>query len=100
MLAPLSSSIWLQQCSLIYSQRLVCETFISCLILVVDQEEMQKQMQMLSNDIQSRERAVGEIDQTLRDFDTYLAVKEGAITLEGLHEVIKTGGDDPAKEGT
>ena len=57
--------------------------------LSVDLEEMQKQSLLLSNDIRIRERMVGEIEQSLRDFDTYLAVKEGAMTMGDLKSAIE-----------
>ena len=59
--------------------------------LSVDLEENQKQSLLLSNDIRIRERMVGEIEQSLRDFSTYLAVKEGAMTMGDLKNAIEQG---------
>jgi len=43
--------------------------------------------------IAEREAAISEIDHSQRDFNTYLAVKEGALTTEQLAEGIRAGSE-------
>ena len=54
----------------------------------------EKRLEEIDKLIAEREVKVIEIDQSQRNFNTYLAVKEGALTLED----IKKGVEDAQKE--
>lgn len=55
-------------------------------------ESSQEEIAEIDACIEIDEAVVKEIDQSQRDFNTYLAVKEGATTLDGLKSVIEAGG--------
>ena len=60
-----------------------------------DVELMQKQIAELDSQIAVAESLVGELAQTERDFNTYMAVKEGAVTLTAVGQGIVDGGAVP-----
>lgn len=49
--------------------------------------------------ISKEEAGVAEADQAQRNFNTYLAVKEGAVTLDQIKEAAATGKDLEAPPG-
>jgi len=61
--------------------------------LVKKIEEAQKRIAEIDLAISQEEAALAEADQAQRNFNTYLAVKEGAVTLDQLKHAIKTGED-------
>ena len=65
-----------------------------------DVELMQKQMAELDSQIAVAESLVGELTQTERDFNTYMAVKEGAVTLTEVGQAIRDGAGDGAPPPT
>ena len=64
-------------------------------------EESQKVIADLDQEITKREAALREADQAQRNFNTYLAVKESALTTDQLAQAIRDGqvqGEMPDKE--
>ena len=61
-------------------------------------EESEKLIANLDQEIARREAALREADRAQRNFSTYLAIKEGAITTEELAEAIHNAGEIPDKE--
>ncbi len=63
-------------------------------------EDNQRLVEEFDIAISEREAAISEIDQSQRDFNTYLAVKEGALTLDDIKAGIEAGGaEDVEIEG-
>ena len=61
-------------------------------------EEAQREIETLDLRIFAHEEALMELDRAQRNFNTYLAVKEGALTTEQLAQAIEAGRDtDTAK---
>jgi hypothetical protein len=58
-----------------------------------DIEHAEQEIREIDIGIAEREGIAKQLDQVLRNFDTYLAVKEGAITLDMLKDGIEAGGD-------
>ncbi len=56
-------------------------------------EDMEKQAKEIDTAISDLEVTIISCQQAQRDFNTYLAVKEGAVTLEQLKEGIEKGGN-------
>ena len=54
-------------------------------------ESIQKRLAEIDKLVAEREVRIIECNQSQRDFNSYLAVKEGAITLEQLGNAIKNG---------
>ena len=63
-------------------------------------EISQEQIEDLDIGIAENEAALREIDQSQRNFNSWLAVKEGAITTDELGEIIRSGGDVEATGAT
>ena len=57
-------------------------------------EISREQIEDLDIGIVECEAAIREIDQSQRNFDSWLAVKEGAMTLDDLGEIIQAGDTD------
>ncbi len=62
-------------------------------------EISQERIKDLDIGIAENEAALREIDQSQRNFNSWLAVKEDAITMDGLGEIIRTGGDGDGETG-
>ncbi len=62
-------------------------------------EISQEQIEDLDIGIAENEAALREIDQSQRNFNSWLAVKEDAITIDDLGNIIKAGGDDVTETG-
>jgi hypothetical protein len=63
--------------------------------LCKQQESIQKRIAEIDEMIAEREVAIREDDQAQRNFNTYLAIKEGAMTTEQLADAIKKGAEPP-----
>ena len=64
-------------------------------------EDSERLIEDLDREIARHEAALREADQAQRNFDTYLAIKEGALTTEQLAQAIRDGqteGERPDKE--
>ena len=61
-------------------------------------EDNQRVIDDLDLAIAAHEEAVNEIDRAQRNFNSYLAVKEGALTTDQLAEAIKAGAEQEADE--
>lgn len=60
-------------------------------------ESIQKRIAEIDGLIAEKEAQIYEDDQSQRNFNTYLAIKEGAMTTEQLADAIKEGGNPPKK---
>ena len=56
-----------------------------------ESESIQRRIAEIDELIAGHEQAIQEADQAQRNFNTYLAIQEGAVTAEQLAEAIKTG---------
>ena len=56
-------------------------------------ELIQKRLAEIDKLVAEREAMALECDQSQRDFNTYLAVKEGAVTLEQVKNAVESGGN-------
>lgn len=56
-------------------------------------ESCQKRIAEIDVLIAEQEAAIFEDDQAQRNFDTYLAVKEGAVTLDQIKQAVEKGED-------
>ena len=54
-------------------------------------ESIQKRLAEIDKFVEALEYKVRECEQSQRDFNSYLAVKEGAITFEQLKDAIENG---------
>jgi hypothetical protein len=64
-------------------------------------EENERLLDELDTEIERHDAALREADQAERNFSTYLAIKEGALTTEQLAQAIRDGqetGERPDKE--
>ena len=61
-------------------------------------ESIRKRLAEIDMFVAERETKVIECDQSQRDFNSYLAVKENAITLDQLQEAIQKGESLEASE--
>ena len=68
--------------------------------ITVQVERLQQEAEELDREIACHEAAVAELDQVQRNFNTYLAVKEGALTVEQVASGIQqsTNGAEAQKE--
>ncbi len=57
-------------------------------------EDSEKLIAEVDQEIAKLEAALREADQAQRNFNTYLAVKEAALTTDQLAEAIKEGGKE------
>lgn len=58
--------------------------------ITVQMDRLQRETDDLDAGIASREAAVEELERVQRNFNTYLAVKEGALTTEQVASAIRT----------
>ncbi len=56
-------------------------------------ESCQKRIAEIDKLVAEREVRLSEIDQSQRNFNTYLAVKEGAVTLDQIKQAVENGED-------
>ena len=63
-------------------------------------EYAEQEIKEIDVGIAENEAVAQELDKVLRNFDAYLAVKEGAITLDQLKAGIEAGGDSGGGEET
>ena len=64
-------------------------------------QDSERLIEDLDREIARHEAALREADQAQRNFDTYLAIKEGALTTDQLAQAIRDGqaeGETPDKE--
>lgn len=66
--------------------------------LCKQQESIQKRIAEIDGLIAEKEMAIYEDDQAQRNFNTYLAIKEGAMTTRELADAIKEGAEIPEIE--
>lgn len=67
--------------------------------LCLQSEAIRKRIEDIDKIIFDRETVIAATKQAMRDFDTYLAVKEGAMTLEQLGKAIEDGKNaEPSEE--
>lgn len=60
-------------------------------------EHAEAEIKEIDIGIAEREAIVSSLDQVLRDFNAYLTVKEGAIDMDDLGNIIRAGGDGSAE---
>lgn len=74
-----------------YRRYLACKTI----------EESEKLIGQIDQEIANKEAVLREADQAQRNFNTYLAIKEGAMTTDDLAQAIRDGGelDRPTEQG-
>ena len=63
-------------------------------------EESEKLIAQLDQEIAGHDAALREADQAQRNFDTYLAIKEGALTTDQLAQAIQEGAEQEAEEAS
>lgn len=56
-------------------------------------EAAQREIEALDLEIAAHDEALSELDRSQRNFNSYLAVKEGALTTEQLAQAIEEGRD-------
>jgi len=61
-------------------------------------ESAQRRIVEIDSLIAAQEAMIAEATQTQRDFDTYLAVKEGAVTLDQVKKAVESGENLKATE--
>jgi len=54
-------------------------------------ESCQKRIAEIDKLVAEREARLLEIDQAQRNFNTYLAIKEGVVTLDQIEQAVKSG---------
>ena len=59
--------------------------------LAYEKVKITQRVEQIDRLISEHEVALSELETVRRNFDTYLAVKEGAITLDQLKDAIETG---------
>jgi hypothetical protein len=60
--------------------------------LALDRDVIDERIKDIDRIIGEKEAIVYAAEQAQRDFNTYLAVKEGAVTLEQIKEGVEKGG--------
>ena len=60
--------------------------------LIHQVESIQKRIAEIDKLVQERESHIYEIEQSQRNFDTYLAAREGAVTLEDIKNGVEAAG--------
>jgi len=55
-------------------------------------ESSQKRMAEIDKLVAERDSRIKEIEQSQRNFDSYMAVKEGAVTLEDIKNGVEAAG--------
>ena len=61
--------------------------------LALDRDAIDERVKIIDQIIGEKEAIIYTATQAQRDFNSYLAVKEGAVTLEQLKEGIEKGGN-------
>jgi len=54
-------------------------------------KSIQKRLAEIDKLVEARENRILECEQSQRDFNSYLAVKEGGVTLEQLKKAVESG---------
>ena len=61
-------------------------------------EAAQREIEALDLEIAAHDEALSELDRAQRNFNSYLAVKEGAMTTDQLADAIKAGAEQEPDE--
>ena len=56
-------------------------------------EDNQRLVRDIDEEITAHEAAIGELEQAKRNFNSYLAVKEGALTMEQIAEGVRAAAE-------